>query len=80
MGRGVVATVDGHEVVVGSPRLLQERGIAVPDHGDDSTSGATAVHVAIDGSAAATFLVILSVRARPRPSPTCGPPAPRSGW
>jgi Cu+-exporting ATPase len=59
VGRGIVATVDGHEVVVGSPRLLDERGIAVPDRADDgsSASGATAVHVAIDGRAAATFLI-----------------------
>jgi Cu+-exporting ATPase len=62
VGRGIVATVDGHEVVVGSPTLLAERGIAVPDRVDDVASGATAVHVAIDGRAAATFLVADPIR------------------
>ena len=62
VGRGVVATVDGHEVAVGSPRLLAERGIAVPDRPADATSGATAVHVAVDGQPAATFLIADQVR------------------
>jgi Cu2+-exporting ATPase len=30
-GRGVAATVDGVELAVGGPRLLQERGLQVPD-------------------------------------------------
>ncbi len=62
VGRGVVAIVDGHEVVVGSQRLLEERGIPVPARADDASSGATAVHVAIDGTAAATFLIADPIR------------------
>ncbi len=62
VGRGVVATVDGHEVVVGSPWLLEERGIAVADRAAAGASGATAVHVAIDGRSAATFLIADPVR------------------
>jgi Cu+-exporting ATPase len=60
-GRGAVAIVDGREVLVGSPRLLQERGIPF---GDESVRqvGHTAVHVAIDGRVAGTFLIADPVR------------------
>jgi P-type Cu+ transporter len=60
-GRGVGAVVDGHAVLVGSPRLLEERGIAL-DAGDHGGSGETPVHVAIDGRAAATFLIADPIR------------------
>ena len=63
-GRGVRAVVDGQEVLVGSPRLLEERGIAPPDHG---ASGETPVHVAVDGRAAATFFIADPLR------PSAGP-------
>ena len=53
-GRGVVATVEGHEVVVGSPRFVRERGIAVDAA---PPPGATPVVAAIDGEVAAVYAV-----------------------
>ena len=81
-GRGVVATVDGHEVVVGSPRLLAgARHRRSPDHADDARPGRRR---STSPSTAAprrpSWSPIPSARVRPRPSPTCGPPGPRSGW
>jgi P-type Cu+ transporter len=56
-GRGVVATVDGHEVVVGSPRLVSERGVAVDAARLDPVTarGLTPVVAAIDGELAAVY-------------------------
>ena len=45
-GRGVIARVEGHEVIAGNDRLLHEQGIA---HGTCCVDG-TAVHVVVDGS------------------------------
>ncbi|GAA5104570.1 heavy metal translocating P-type ATPase [Haloechinothrix salitolerans] len=38
-GRGVRATVDGHEVAVGGPALLREWGLDVPDSVSDTVTG-----------------------------------------
>ncbi|MBE8517371.1 cadmium-translocating P-type ATPase [Amycolatopsis sp. H6(2020)] len=49
-GLGAEATVDGHAVLVGSPRLFAERGIAVSEQaGDVQAAGAVPVLVAVDG-------------------------------
>jgi len=66
-GRGVVANVDGHHVIVGTEALVRESGI------DTSTLDATAaawtsqartvVFAAIDGKAAAAFAVADTLRA-----------------
>jgi Cd2+/Zn2+-exporting ATPase len=45
-GEGVLARVDGHEVIAGNDRLLHRQGVA---HDTCSIEG-TAVHVAVDGS------------------------------
>ena len=61
-GRGVVATVDGREVLVGSRGLLEERGVALPA-GAEATlrgleeTGRTAVLVAAGGMAAGILAV-----------------------
>jgi P-type Cu+ transporter len=60
-GRGVRAVVDGHEVLVGSPRLLEERGVAFADVVVGG-AGETPVLVAVDSQAAATFLIADPVR------------------
>lgn len=52
-GRGVRASVDGHEVIVGSARLLDEKAIALPDKARArmealEAEGKTAVLLAVD--------------------------------
>jgi Cu+-exporting ATPase len=57
-GRGVGAIADGHDVLVGNARLLEERGITRPAERDEPSSNVrTTVHVAIDGRPAATLLI-----------------------
>ena len=61
-GLGVEGLVEGHEVVVGRPRLLIERGIELPAELDEArvvaeAEGATAVAVACDGAARAILVV-----------------------
>ena len=82
VGRGVVATVDGREVVVGSARLLEERGIRLPERcrrrvlrGDGGPRRHRRQRCGDLPDRRSR-----SARARRRPSPTCGPRAPRSGW
>ncbi|GIU91446.1 MAG: copper-translocating P-type ATPase [Acidimicrobiia bacterium] len=53
-GRGVVATVEGHEVAVGGPALLRERGVEIPPDLDGAAEewrrrGAAVVAVLVDG-------------------------------
>jgi Cu+-exporting ATPase len=60
-GRGVSATVDGRDVLVGSPRLLEDRGIPARDEPVDRV-GQTIIQVAIDGQRAATFLIADPIR------------------
>ncbi|MEN6342385.1 MAG: heavy metal translocating P-type ATPase, partial [Methanospirillum sp.] len=61
-GRGVTATVEGKEVLVGSRVLLEERGVILPD-GAEATlraleeAGRTAVLVAIGGEIAGVLAV-----------------------
>ena len=60
-GGGVQGVVDGHEVLVGSRRLLVERGVAVED-GDGALArleaeGKTALPVVVDGRVAGVIAV-----------------------
>jgi P-type Cu+ transporter len=54
-GKGVVGTVGGHEVIVGSERLLAENGVAPGELGGHAEAlrrdGQTVVFVAVDGRA-----------------------------
>ncbi len=65
-GQGVRATVDGHRVAVGNRRLLTDLGIDV-GHLDDQAralaeTGATPMHVAVDGSHAGIIAVADTIR------------------
>jgi Cu+-exporting ATPase len=66
-GLGAAGRVDGHEVVVGRPRLLAERGLAVPDEATDAVAaagaaGRTAVLVGWDGAARGVLAVADTVK------------------
>ncbi|WP_273886883.1 heavy metal translocating P-type ATPase [Rubrobacter naiadicus] len=65
-GRGVRAGVDGHEVLVGNLRLMQEAGVPVdglaPRLDDLSADGKTPVLVAVDGNPAGILAVADVVR------------------
>jgi P-type Cu+ transporter len=65
-GDGVDATVDGHRVVVGSERLLAERGISPAPleavAGAAAVAGQTPVLVAVDGIAAGLLALADSVK------------------
>ncbi len=60
-GLGVRASVEGHDVLIGSPRLMAQNQVDVSDlkHEADlrAAEGATALFVAIDGQAAAVIAV-----------------------
>ncbi len=63
-GKGVVGSVDGRAVALGSPALLAELGISQPPSGgaeaaatDPASSGSSLVTLAIDGAVAAQILV-----------------------
>ena len=65
-GRGVSAAVDGHAVLVGRPDWLAAQGVAVDVLDAETTrlttSGRTAVHVAIDGRAVAVMGIADTLR------------------
>ncbi|MEO1921661.1 MAG: heavy metal translocating P-type ATPase [Sphingomonadaceae bacterium] len=65
-GKGVQATVEGREVVIGNALMLAERGIEVAELSDRADAfrddGATAVLVAIDGAPAGVVAVADRVR------------------
>ena len=66
-GGGIRARVDGQEVVVGTPNLLEEAGIAVSEAARAEmarceTEGKTAVLVAVDGVVAGLLAVADTVR------------------
>ncbi len=58
-GRGVLATVNGTEIVIGNPALLKERGIALPvlsaDRGGSIASHMTVSYISVDGVVEAAF-------------------------
>jgi len=66
-GKGVIATVDGHAVIVGSQSYLEELGIdtdPIQAYASQLTADAkTVVHVAIDGRAAGVIGIADSIRA-----------------
>jgi Cu+-exporting ATPase len=53
-GRGLEATVNGASVFAGNARLMQERGIAIPDR--PTEPGATTLHIAQAGVYAGTLV------------------------
>ncbi|WP_323794504.1 HAD-IC family P-type ATPase, partial [Nocardioides sp.] len=66
-GLGVRGRVEGHDVLVGRPRLLEEAGLAVPDDlvaaiAAAQASGGTAVAVGWDGRARGALVVADSVK------------------
>jgi Cu+-exporting ATPase len=67
IGRGVAGTVDDAEVVAGSRRLLEERGVDLASlddaAADAADAGATLVFVAVDGVAAGLITVTDPVKA-----------------
>ncbi|MBW8768590.1 MAG: copper-translocating P-type ATPase [Gemmatimonadetes bacterium] len=69
-GRGAVATVAGHEVLVGNESLLAERAIDVAPLRDDASRLAgqarTPVYVAIDGALAGLLAVADPIKATSR--------------
>ncbi|HKU18938.1 MAG TPA: heavy metal translocating P-type ATPase [Candidatus Saccharimonadales bacterium] len=54
-GKGLVATVQGREVLVGRMTLLESYNVALPNTFDPGKQGATATCVAIDGKLAAVI-------------------------
>lgn len=52
-GHGIVATIDGHKVMVGNTKLMDENGITY----DDCHSVGTIVHVAIDNAYAGHIVI-----------------------
>jgi Cu+-exporting ATPase len=65
-GRGVVATVEGRNVLVGSRRLMEDHGVSedglTPELGRLSGEGKTPVLVAVDGEPAGIVAVADTVR------------------
>jgi Cu2+-exporting ATPase len=66
-GRGIVARVEGHEIAVGGPALLRERGVSVPDAVTSAVEswgarGATVVTVLRDGRIIGALAVADAVR------------------
>ncbi len=66
-GRGIVAHVEGHEIAIGGPSMLRERGAEVPVDLKDATErwgarGASVVTVLRDGEVAGAVAVADAVR------------------
>ncbi len=73
-GRGIEAALEGHAVVVGNPRLMQERGIDLsPAHDaaeDLAALGRSVMYAAVDGRLAALFGAADTVRPTSREAVT----------
>lgn len=71
-GHGAVASVAGHDVVVGNRRLMEDRGIETGGLGmrreELASGGRTAVLVAVDGRAAAVVGIADAVRPTSAPA------------
>jgi len=66
-GRGARATVEGHDVAVGGPRLLAERNLSPePAAGSWDAQGRTVLHVLVDGRVAGVVAVEDEVRPESR--------------
>jgi Cu2+-exporting ATPase len=62
-GRGARATVHGHDVRVGGPRLLHELGLSsAPQAAEWDAQGRTVLHVVVDGQVAGTVAVEDEIR------------------
>ena len=65
-GRGVIATVNAHAVIVGTEALLRESGVDVstmaPQASAWSADANTVVFVAVDGAVAAAFAIADTIR------------------
>ena len=65
-GHGILAQVEGHEVVMGTPRLLSDRGIRTDGLLDDMArlqeQAKTVIAVAVDGQAAALLAVADTIK------------------
>jgi P-type Cu+ transporter len=65
-GQGIAATVDGHQVLVGTKRLFKERGVALDSLEDElvrlEAEARTAMLVAVDGQAAGVVAVADTVK------------------
>jgi Cu2+-exporting ATPase len=66
-GRGARATVHGHDVFVGGPRLVQERGLSPhPLAAEWDQQGRTVLHVVVDGAVAGIVAVEDEIRPESR--------------
>ncbi len=66
-GRGARATVHGHDVFVGGPRLVQERGLSPhPLATEWDQQGRTVLHVVVDGAVAGIVAVEDEIRPESR--------------
>jgi Cu2+-exporting ATPase len=66
-GRGAHATVHGHDVFVGGPRLLQEQGLSPhPQATEWDRRGRTVLHVVVDGAVAGIVAVEDEIRPESR--------------
>ncbi|HEX6858925.1 MAG TPA: heavy metal translocating P-type ATPase [Caulobacteraceae bacterium] len=67
VGRGVLGTVDGKALLLGSGKFLAEQGVTTADLDVVAdtlrTEGATAIFMAVDGQAAAVFAIADPVKA-----------------
>ncbi|MCY1692505.1 copper-translocating P-type ATPase [Exiguobacterium sp. SL14] len=53
-GRGITGQIMGHNLIVGSARMMQERGLTLPDW---TSLGATLVYVAVDEEVTAGYAI-----------------------
>jgi Cu2+-exporting ATPase len=66
-GRGARATVHGHDVFVGGPRLLADQGLSPhPQAADWDRQGRTVLHVVVDGAVAGVVAVEDEIRPESR--------------
>ncbi|MGA9278877.1 copper-translocating P-type ATPase [Ilumatobacter sp.] len=70
-GRGVAATVEGHEVAIGGPSLLRELDLTPPAELDDKISGwesrgAAVLHIVVDGEVVGSFALEDGIRTESR--------------
>jgi len=67
VGKGITGTIDGHRIVAGNARFLEEQGIATTSLAAQAdrlrSEGATAIFVGVDGSMAGTIGIADPVKA-----------------
>ena len=70
VGKGVTGTVEGHALVIGNRRIMTDAGIdtapLVPAADEMRADGATAIYVAIDGTAAGIIAIADPIKASSR--------------